>query len=53
VDWPLVAGKPAVAESGIIMDVLELRIDLADALDEGADIGAIALIAMAREKVLP
>src|SRR5260221_154422 len=38
------------------MDVLELRIDLAellaDALDEGADIGPIALIAIAGDKVL-
>src|SRR6185312_1278162 len=46
----------AVAESGVVVDVLELRIEitefLADSLDEGADIGAIPLVAIAGREIL-
>src|SRR4051794_4564356 len=47
---------PAVAEAWIIVDQVELSIDhaelLADALDEGADIGAIASRTVAGDKAL-
>src|SRR3954453_19573858 len=50
------AGSPAVAETGVVMDVLELWIDitelLADTLDECTDIGAIPLRAVPRDEVL-
>ena len=54
----LFVGSPAeaVAEAGVVADVLELRIDimefLADLLDEGADIGAKTLVAIAGREVL-
>src|SRR5487761_2345777 len=52
----LVAGNPAVAESGVVVDVIELAIDiaelLADALYEGADVRPEALGAVAGGEVL-
>src|SRR5579862_5337866 len=49
-------GDPAVAKAGIIVDQIEFGIDvaefLADTLDEGADIGAIAFGAVAGDEIL-
>src|SRR5262245_28611095 len=40
---------PAIAEAGVVLNQIEVRIDvaelLADALDQGADIGPVALLA--------
>src|SRR5580658_1151271 len=50
------AGNPAVTEAGIVVDLIEFRVEiaelLADALDEGTDIGAIAFVAIAGHEVL-
>jgi hypothetical protein len=48
--------NPAVAKPGVVADVLERRIDimefLADSLDEGADVGAKTVVAIAGREVL-
>src|SRR5689334_22606207 len=52
----LALGEPAVAESGVVMDVFKFRIDiaelLADALYEGPHIGPVALDPIAGDEVL-
>src|SRR5262245_35964814 len=52
----LVRVHPTVAEPGIVLDAGEAVVDiaelLADALDEGADVDAIALLAVAGDEVL-
>jgi hypothetical protein len=48
--------NPAVSEAGVILDVVESGVDiaelLADTLDEGAYIGAISLRAVPGDKIL-
>src|SRR5215467_4858728 len=47
---------PAVSESGVVVDFVKAGVDipelLADALDEGTDIGAVAVGAAARQEIL-
>src|SRR5271165_6426448 len=47
---------PAIAEPRVILDPVEARVEgdelLADAFDEGADVGAIAVTAVAGDEVL-
>src|ERR1700733_15378633 len=53
---PLGAGKPAVAETGVVMDVLELGIDiselLANALDERPHVGTEAFGTIPGDEIL-
>src|SRR3978361_308378 len=53
---PLGAGKPRVTETGVVMDVLELGIDiselLANALDERPHVGAEAFGTIAGDEIL-
>src|SRR5882724_4085223 len=48
---------PAVTEAGVVVDLVKTGIDiselLADAFDESADVGAIAVRAAAGEEILP
>src|SRR5215468_8529446 len=47
---------PAVSESGVVVDFVKAGVDipelLADALDEGTDVGAVAIGAAARQEIL-
>src|SRR5579875_51498 len=50
-----ILGDPAVPEAGVIFDMVEIGIAVAellsDALDEGADVGAVSLWSVAGNKV--
>src|SRR5271167_2333726 len=52
----LVWSGPTVSKTGVVMDVVEIRVAvaelLADTLDEGTDIGAVPLCPMAGDEIL-
>src|SRR5918911_2481645 len=55
-NWPMLDGGPAVTETGVVVDMFEIRVDiaefLADALDEGANVRSVSFGAVAGHEVL-